>query len=114
MFWRTRTASSVEWKEQTIRRSEGRGEKELSGAMSFILERMVARDEGWKMCKSLRSVIKRVFDGGDGCDSGGRLDRSSDKDGLEVEEDREEWVVDGMEESRAAVVPVVMLALVLK
>jgi len=44
--WRTRIASSVERKEQTMRRSEGSGEKELSGAISLIVLRMLASDGG--------------------------------------------------------------------
>lgn len=67
-------------KEQTIRRSEGRGEKELRGVMAFIPERISARDAGWKSLRSLRLVIRRVFVGGEGWERGGKLERSSESE----------------------------------
>ena len=39
---------------------------------------MVASEAGWKMFGSSSLVISSVFDGGDGCDSGGIEDKSSD------------------------------------
>lgn len=38
-------------------------------------------DSGWKSDKLFRSVIRSVLDGGDGCESGGRPDRSNDNSG---------------------------------
>lgn len=72
-------ASSVDANEQTIRLNEGRGEKELRVAMAVIRERMSARDGGWKSFISLSLVIRRVFDGGEGCERGGRSVRSSER-----------------------------------
>lgn len=74
------TASSVDENEQTIRRNEGRGEKELRGAMAVMRERISARDGGWKILISLSLVIRRVFDGGEGCERGGRSVRSSERE----------------------------------
>lgn len=65
--------------EQTIRLKEGRGEKEFRGAVAVIRERMSARDAGWKSLISLSLVIRRVFDGGEGCERGGRSVRSSER-----------------------------------
>jgi hypothetical protein len=67
---------------------EGSGEKEFRAATAVICDRMASRDAGWKRRRSLSSVISRVFDGGVGWDSGGRLDRSSVRDGRD--EDRED------------------------
>lgn len=56
-------------------------------------------------------MIKSVLDGGDGCDRGGRLDRSRDKEGfVDVEEEDREERVDDPEWFSAAALPVVMLA----
>jgi len=77
-------ASAVLWKEQTIRRMEGSGEKEFRGALADIWERISSSAGGWKMWRSWRSVIKRVFDGGVGWDSGGMLETSMDSEGREV------------------------------
>ena len=59
--------------------------------------RIVAKEAGWKISGSSSWVMSRVFEGGAGCESGGRdvksmesgvLDRCSDKDfgvdGIEV------------------------------
>ena len=59
-------ASSVVVKEQTMRRREGRGENELRTATEVISVRISSRADGWKTSRSLRSVIRRVFDGGVG------------------------------------------------
>lgn len=83
-------ASSVERKEQTIRRREGRGEKEFSGATAVIWARIEASDVGWKRKRSCRSVIRSVFEGGEGCESGGRLDRSRVREGRDEEREEEE------------------------
>jgi hypothetical protein len=69
------------------------------------------------MRKSLRSVIRSVFEGGGRWDKGGRLDRSRVKDGLDDEDDREDDRDEGVEDCndpswegfRAAVLPVVIL-----
>lgn len=39
---------------------------------------MVASEAGWKMFGSSSLVISSVFDGGEGCDSGGNEDKSND------------------------------------
>lgn len=39
---------------------------------------MVAREAGWKILASSSRVIRRVLEGGAGCERGGRLDRSRD------------------------------------
>lgn len=54
------------------------GEKEFRGAMSLMCCLMVARDAGWKIFASSSRVMRRVLDGGEGCDNGGIEDRSSD------------------------------------
>lgn len=41
--------------------------------------RMVAREAGWKMVVSLSWVISRVLEGGEGCVSGGRVERSMER-----------------------------------
>lgn len=64
-----------------MRRREGSGEKEFSGATAVSWERMVSRAAGWKRCRSFSSVIRRVLEGGDGWESGGRLDKSRERDG---------------------------------
>lgn len=64
-------ASSTVRNEQTMRRKDGRGENEFSGAVAVMWALMESRELGWKSERSLRSVIRRVFDGGDGCCSGG-------------------------------------------
>lgn len=76
-----------------MRRREGRGENELRGAMEeMVCSRTAGREFGWKMVRSWRSVIRRVLVAGAGLESGGRLERSSDKLGRreEAEEEREE------------------------
>lgn len=78
-----------------MRRREGSGEKELRRATVVIWVRILSRDAGWKRMRSFKSVMRRVFDGGDGCDSGGRLERSIDSEGRD--EGRDEplvWVED--------------------
>lgn len=55
------------------------GENELSGAISLMCCLIVANEAGWKILGSSRRVIRRVLEGGDGCESGGREDKSSDK-----------------------------------
>ena len=74
-------ASASLWKEQTIRRKDGRGENEFRGAIEEISERIVARVDGWKRERSWRSVIRSVLDGGVGLERGGRLERSSERVG---------------------------------
>ncbi|KKZ64848.1 hypothetical protein EMCG_09225 [[Emmonsia] crescens] len=64
--WRILMAAEMEVKEQTMRRREGSGEKEFSGVMRDIWAFMASREEGWKRDRSRRSVIRRVFEGGEG------------------------------------------------
>lgn len=82
-------ASASEWKEQTMRRRDGSGEKELRGTMDVIWLRIASREEGWKRIRSLRPVISSVLDGGVGWESGGRPDKSIERDGRE---EREGWL----------------------
>lgn len=65
-------ASSTVVKEQTMRRKDGSGEKELRGAVADIWALRVSMAGGWKRSRSWRSVISRVFDGAEGCETGGR------------------------------------------
>ena len=48
-----------------------------TGAVAEISSRMVCRFSGRKISRSPRLVSKRVFVGGVGCVSGGKLERSS-------------------------------------
>jgi hypothetical protein len=65
---------------------EGRGEKEFKGAMEVIWARISSKAGGWKTWRSLRSVMRRVFDGGVGWDSEGMLAMSIDREGRVVSE----------------------------
>ena len=89
-------ASSVLWNETTIRRKDFSGENECRGTCVVRSARIESRDEvvkswderrfcgsssAWRsgMMESLdlaRTVMRRVLEGGEGCISGGRLDRS--------------------------------------
>lgn len=64
-----------------MRRIEGSGEKEFKGATDVICLRISSKAAGWKTCRSWRSVIRRVLEGGVGWESGGRLAISRDSDG---------------------------------
>lgn len=64
-----------------MRRMDGRGENEFSRARTVIWLRIASSEEGWKRIMSWSSVIRSVFDGGDGWESGGMLDRSIDRGG---------------------------------
>lgn len=55
------------------------GEKELRGAISVMCCLIVARDAGWKILRSSKRVIRRVLEGGAGCESGGNDERSSER-----------------------------------
>jgi hypothetical protein len=55
------------------------GEKEFKGAMSLMYCLIVAKEAGWKILGSSSRVMSRVFDGGEGCESGGKDVRSRDK-----------------------------------
>lgn len=66
-----------------MRRRDGSGEKELREATEVIWLRIVSREEGWKRMRSFNSVIRRVFDGGDGCESGGTREMSMEREGRE-------------------------------
>jgi hypothetical protein len=70
---------------------DGRGEKEFRGATAVIRARISSREGGWNRIRSCRSVIRSVFEGGVGCESGGRLATSIDNEGRE--EGREERVL---------------------
>jgi hypothetical protein len=62
-----------------MRERDLRGEKELRGARSLMCWRMVAREAGWKMWASLRRVIRRVLEGGEGVERGGIELRSRER-----------------------------------
>lgn len=62
-----------------IRCIDLRGEKEFRGAIELMCSRMVAREAAWKILGSSRRVIRRVFDGGAGDESGGRELRSMER-----------------------------------
>lgn len=66
-----------------MRRRDGSGEKELRGATEVIWWRIVSGEEGWKRMRSFNSVIRRVFEGGDGCESGGTREMSMEREGRE-------------------------------
>lgn len=70
-----------------MRWRDGNGEKEFSGAMAVICARMAASDSCEKSSRSRKSVRRRVFDGGDGCERGGRLEISMVSDGRDVCDD---------------------------
>ena len=60
--------------------------------MARIWARIESKEVGWKSTRSFRSVIKRVLEGGEGCDSGGRLERSIESEGRDDErEERLLW-----------------------
>lgn len=67
-----------------MRRIEGRGEKEFSGATAVIWLRISSSAGGWKTSRSWRLVIRRVLEGGVGWESAGMLAISRDRDGREV------------------------------
>lgn len=89
-------ASSVVWNETTMRRKDFSGENECRGTCVVRSARIESRDEvvkSWeerRFCESVlawrrelkggrdlaRTVMRRVLEGGEGCISGGRLDRS--------------------------------------
>jgi hypothetical protein len=46
--------------------------------MAVIRALMADIDAGWKSDKLFRSVMRSVLDGGDGCERGGRPERSID------------------------------------
>lgn len=75
-----------------MRRRDGSGEKEFRGATEVIWLRIASREEGWKRMRSFRSVMRRVFEGGVGLESGGRLERSMERDGRDDREERFAWV----------------------
>lgn len=54
---------------------------------------IVARAAGWKIAKEFRFVMRSVFEGGAGVESGGRFERSIDRFGVERPEDRLDWSV---------------------
>ena len=87
---RTAIAASVEWKVAMTRRRDLRGEKEKGGERVVMCWRSKARLEGENISMSLRFVIKRVFDGGDGSIRGGILERSRERGVLRREEVRED------------------------
>lgn len=95
-----------------MRRKDGSGEKEFNGAIDSICERMAAREEGWKRVRSLRSVIKRVLVGGEGVEMAGRLDRSSESEGLERVERIEGDEGDDCGDSEPDIVIVVVVVVV--
>lgn len=61
-----------------MRRNEGSGENEFSGAMAWMCDLRASTEGGWKSERSWSSVMMRVFEGGDGCERDGREVRSID------------------------------------
>ena len=59
-----------------IRRSDLRGEKEFNGAVCSMNERIVWREAAWNIERSFSPVIRRVFEGGEGCTNAGTDDKS--------------------------------------
>lgn len=70
-----------------MRRKDLRGAKEWIGAEALMRSLMVWRLSGRKISGSWRLVIRRVFDGGVGWMSGGRVERSMERGVLERWED---------------------------
>lgn len=68
-----------------MRRKEGSGEKEFKRATTVIWLRMASSEDGWKRTMSSSSVMMRVLEGCDGCESGGMLERSMESDGRECD-----------------------------
>lgn len=66
-----------------MRRKDLRGAQVWMGAVLLINSLIVCRLSGRKMDRSLRLVMRRVFDGGVGCCSGGMLERSRLRDFFE-------------------------------
>ena len=62
-----------------IRCMDFRGEKLLRGAMELICSRIVAIEAAWKILGSSSLVMRRVFDGGAGEESGGNEVRSMER-----------------------------------
>ncbi len=62
-----------------MRQRDLSGEKELSVASSLMCCLIVAREAGWNILGFSRRVIRRVLEGGAGCERGGREDKSSDR-----------------------------------
>lgn len=62
-----------------MRRRDLRGAKECRGEMELMCWRMVAREAGWKMCRSSSWVMRRVLEGGAGWERGGILCRSMER-----------------------------------
>lgn len=62
-----------------MRRKDLRGAKEWRGAWLLIASRMTARFCVVKVSGVLRFVIRSVFEGGVGCESAGRSDRSRER-----------------------------------
>ena len=71
-----------------MRRRDGSGENEFRATRAVIWLRISSREVGWNRTRSFRSVIRSVFEGGDGWESGGRPLISMDSEGLE--DDRED------------------------
>ncbi len=59
-----------------MRRKDFKGEKEWRGERELMCWRMVAREAGWKIVRSLSWVIRRVLEGGEGWIRAGRAERS--------------------------------------
>lgn len=75
-----RMADSSEKKETMMREKDFKGAQVWMGAEVLISSLMDWRLSGRKISVSLRLVMRRVLDGGVGCVSGGRLERSRERD----------------------------------
>jgi hypothetical protein len=62
-----------------MRRRDFSGENAWRGTMLERWVRIVAREAGWKIDRSSRLVMRRVFEGGAGWVSGGIEDRSIER-----------------------------------
>jgi hypothetical protein len=61
-----------------MRRNDLSGAHEWRGADELIRSLIVCRCSGRKMSRLCRLVMRSVFEGGVGCDSGGSEDKSSE------------------------------------
>jgi hypothetical protein len=78
-----------------MRRNDFSGAKAWTGAISSTRVRIVCKLSGRKMSRLFRPVMRRVFDGGVGWETGGRLERSRVRpslfdDELEAEDEERE------------------------
>src|SRR5690242_12580947 len=80
-------AASSEKKDTMMRRNDLRGAQLCTGAVCVTSSRMVWRLSGRKMSVFCRLVKRSVLEGGVGWTSGGRLERSSDREALDLRDE---------------------------